>query len=323
MINPQWLIGPGVGAVIGYITNEVAVRMLFRPREPKYLFGRQLPFTPGLIPKSRKRLSQAVGDLVGSELLNAEVLRRALLSDAMLDRIGGVIDELCANAANDGRAARELLPERWGLSLHTAEPSPDGDGASGSGSADPGANIDEAIKALAGTLSERLLSSGFEAALAESVVADLRSRITTTPFAPLRLFWDDRFHKAMTDRLSKAIRDMACEHGAEWIETIVKGALNESLDTKVSDWYRRAEPFIPRLREEVMSAYARIVSERLDRALSAIDLGAILRAHIDSLDAVEMERMILRVMKRELRAIVWLGALLGAVMGIVNALISV
>lgn len=39
------------------------------------------------------------------------------------------------------------------------------------------------------------------------------------------------------------------------------------------------------------------------------------------MDMDEAEAIILDVMKKELKAIVWLGALLGAVMGTVNAII--
>ena len=55
-----YLLGPLVGGVIGYITNDVAIRMLFRPHQPKYLFGIHIPFTPGIIPKERFRIAQAV-----------------------------------------------------------------------------------------------------------------------------------------------------------------------------------------------------------------------------------------------------------------------
>ncbi len=48
-----YIIGALIGAVIGYITNWLAIKMLFRPREAKYIFGMKLPFTPGLIPKEK------------------------------------------------------------------------------------------------------------------------------------------------------------------------------------------------------------------------------------------------------------------------------
>ena len=53
----QYFIGPLVGAAIGYITNDIAIRMLFRPHQAKYIMGMRIPFTPGIIPIDGKRFS--------------------------------------------------------------------------------------------------------------------------------------------------------------------------------------------------------------------------------------------------------------------------
>lgn len=63
-----------VGAVIGYITNWLAIKMLFRPYEKKYIFGIAVPFTPGLIPKEQRRIAKSVGDTVGAYLLSEDVI---------------------------------------------------------------------------------------------------------------------------------------------------------------------------------------------------------------------------------------------------------
>ena len=45
-----------VGAVIGYFTNFLAIKMMFRPRHEVRIGKFQLPFTPGIIPKNQKRM---------------------------------------------------------------------------------------------------------------------------------------------------------------------------------------------------------------------------------------------------------------------------
>jgi Uncharacterized protein conserved in bacteria len=56
-MNPSdiWLLvaPPVVGGIIGYFTNDIAIKMLFRPYRAIYIKGRQLPFTPGLIPRNK------------------------------------------------------------------------------------------------------------------------------------------------------------------------------------------------------------------------------------------------------------------------------
>lgn len=73
---------PVVGGIIGYFTNDLAIKMLFRPYRAIYFAGRQLPFTPGLIPRSQERLAKNVSDtIMGSLLTPAELqnLARRLL----------------------------------------------------------------------------------------------------------------------------------------------------------------------------------------------------------------------------------------------------
>ncbi|WP_414053323.1 DUF445 domain-containing protein [Macrococcus equi] len=69
-----------IGALIGGFTNYIAIKMLFRPFEPKFLFGKQLPFTPGLIPKRRNELSLKMGEMVTQHLLTPEVFKEKLMT---------------------------------------------------------------------------------------------------------------------------------------------------------------------------------------------------------------------------------------------------
>ena len=56
----KYIATPLIGAVIGYVTNWIAVKMLFRPRKEVRVFGKRLPFTPGVIPRGQARLAKAV-----------------------------------------------------------------------------------------------------------------------------------------------------------------------------------------------------------------------------------------------------------------------
>ena len=73
------LAGPLIGAVIGYCTNYIAVKMLFRPYHPVKLCGRTLPFTPGIIPKRQPDLAKAVGKAVGENLFGEEEIKKILI----------------------------------------------------------------------------------------------------------------------------------------------------------------------------------------------------------------------------------------------------
>lgn len=75
---------PVIGALIGYSTNWLAITMLFRPHRALYLFGRRLPFTPGLIPKEQARLARKVAATIGGRILTPELIARELVSPPIL-----------------------------------------------------------------------------------------------------------------------------------------------------------------------------------------------------------------------------------------------
>ena len=114
MDNMTWklLAAPVIGAIIGYCTNWLAVKMLFRPREEKYIFGIKIPFTPGVIPKGKKRLAAAVGRVVNDQLLTKEAVEERLLAPEMIHMIKSSVNERAALIKSDeNKTIRETLEE--------------------------------------------------------------------------------------------------------------------------------------------------------------------------------------------------------------------
>lgn len=109
-----YIIGALIGAVIGYITNWLAIKMLFRPREAKYIFGMKLPFTPGLIPKEKSRIANKVGETVGTHLLNSDSLSKALKDDKIKAKFNEVAKEKINQIINSNSTLEESLKNTLG-----------------------------------------------------------------------------------------------------------------------------------------------------------------------------------------------------------------
>lgn len=60
---------PVIAALIGWVTNVVAIRAIFRPYEPVVLFGLSWQ---GIIPKRKNELARVIGEVVEQELINME-----------------------------------------------------------------------------------------------------------------------------------------------------------------------------------------------------------------------------------------------------------
>ncbi|TDO94701.1 uncharacterized protein DUF445 [Halanaerobium saccharolyticum] len=56
---------------VGWLTNVLAIWMIFHPYQEKNIMGARIPFTPGVVAKNRSRFADSMGKFVEKELLKA------------------------------------------------------------------------------------------------------------------------------------------------------------------------------------------------------------------------------------------------------------
>jgi uncharacterized membrane protein YheB (UPF0754 family) len=100
-------IPPIVGAIIGYFTNDLAIKMLFRPYKAIYIGEKRLPFTPGLIPRNQERLAQRVADTIMGSLLTPTELQNLAKRLLAIERVQGAILWLLQSALKQVRDDKE------------------------------------------------------------------------------------------------------------------------------------------------------------------------------------------------------------------------
>ncbi|MBE9011191.1 DUF445 domain-containing protein [Pseudanabaenaceae cyanobacterium LEGE 13415] len=108
-LSTLWLfVGPPVvGGVIGYFTNDIAIKMLFRPYRSLYIGGRRVPFTPGLIPRNQERLAKRISDTIMGSLLTPEELQNLARRLLQTERVQGAILWLLQLAIEQVQADKE------------------------------------------------------------------------------------------------------------------------------------------------------------------------------------------------------------------------
>ncbi|MFP7330548.1 DUF445 domain-containing protein [Bacillus subtilis] len=103
-----------IGAAIGAVTNHLAIQMLFRPYKAYYLFGKRVPFTPGLIPRRRDELAKQMGLMVVNHLLTPEGIKKRLVSDAAKTQALQVGEQLIQKLSLSEVTVKEAL-EKVGM----------------------------------------------------------------------------------------------------------------------------------------------------------------------------------------------------------------
>ncbi len=80
---------PLISAFIGWITNWVAIKMLFHPREPKKILG--ITFQ-GIFPKRQKQFAEKLGKLVSAEFLSFDDIEQKISNPENLKMIMPMVE---------------------------------------------------------------------------------------------------------------------------------------------------------------------------------------------------------------------------------------
>jgi uncharacterized membrane protein YheB (UPF0754 family) len=299
----HYLIGPAVGAVIGYITNDIAIRMLFRPHQAKYIMGIHVPFTPGIIPKEKARIAGAIGKAVSENLMNREVLEKSLLSDDMLMKISNAIDEFVATQSGNDETIEQFA-------LHYLS------------SDDINAMRSDVTGGIVKLVTAKLQNSDLGSSIAhmatEHVMEKTRNSLAGRLGAEMFI---QPLAQPIEKILAKHINEILQNNSQQMIQDLVNKEASELMGMTMSQLTTGRDEQVEQIKRGVLNAYRTIIIEHLPRILQDIDISTIIEQRINEMDMNEAEAIIMDVMKKELRAIVWLGALLGCIMGTINALI--
>ena len=112
--NFHFFIPPILGAFIGYLTNKIAIKMLFRPLKELRIFGVRIPMTPGVIPAKRQELAQNFGEVVGGHLLTSKEIGAALQKESFQKQLGELIHIRVGGIfRRQLPAVPELIPDKY------------------------------------------------------------------------------------------------------------------------------------------------------------------------------------------------------------------
>ena len=81
---------PLISAFIGWVTNWVAIKMLFHPRQPRKILG--ITFQ-GIFPKRQKQFAEKLGKLVSAEFLSFDDIEQKISNPENLKKIMPMIEE--------------------------------------------------------------------------------------------------------------------------------------------------------------------------------------------------------------------------------------
>ena len=288
-----------ISALIGYITNDIAIKMLFHPRKAYYIGKWRIPFTPGLIPKEKDRVAKSIGQVISTQLLNSEVVSETLISEEMTAKIRGRLEEMVEENRYNEATVEDVL-----LRISRQEA------------------IEEAIESIKQETTEllykKLVNIKFGENIARTALNKVKEKAQNSFFSLMSSLIDDEVFDTMAAGVGELIDRMIDENAEETIGRVMDKEIDTIKDTRICDLIAEYEEKIPGWIDFLIEAYKTLVSNNIKSVLEGINLSKIVEDRVASFDVIQLENMIFGIMDRELKAIVYLGALLGFLMGFVN-----
>lgn len=288
------IIPPVIGAIIGYITNWLAVKMLFRPLKPVKIGKFKLPFTPGLIPKSKPRLAKALGSTISTNLLNNEDFAHALLSEDILNSIKEKIENYLSSDSSikDSIVSYSSLETYENLLQY---------------SSDKISTV--ALNKLVDKNIGSIVSEQIQKVASEKMKGSL-----------IGLFGGNSIISSLGEPIESAINSYISENGKSVIQEMILEEFSTFTTKNISELTTNANMENINISDIITNVYVKFVSTKIYSLLDNINIASIIENKIMEMDLIDLEKLILSVMKNELNALVNLGAIIGFVLGLINIL---
>jgi uncharacterized membrane protein YheB (UPF0754 family) len=290
----NFILPPLLGGIIAFSTNWLALIMLFRPHKEKRVFGIKLPFTPGLIPKEQARLAKKLAEVISAKILSPEVLAEEFsdlsvwpLPDITVGealRGVGIIDD-------DGLSEpfaekfRDLIDEHLPKSMTALSAFPE-----------KYPQIDARLQEWTYKIIDENVST-----LAGFFIS--KEKIYNRLKENAKIYLVEN-HDEVKEQIYDAMKKFFAEENIIMTEKIY--------NLQIKDWL--GEVLEKRAIKRVFEIFAKYLAEH-------IPLATIIENRIAAIDVAEAEKIILTVVKRELRLIVLLGGVLGFIIGLLAVFI--
>lgn len=289
----HYIIPPLIGAVIGYCTNYIAVKMLFRPRNEIKVLGHTLPFTPGAIPKNKPRLAKAIGEVVettffGEETISAQFLSGEAEDNAVAQMVRGM-----------DRPISDL-----GISVLGSEE-----------------KYEKGLDRLSEILSQQLLQSlrsGETIRMVSDTVID--KLVDQFRGGMLGMFITDSFVESAKQMVEAGIQGEIEDKGEEFLNRMVRSQMDTWSRDTLSEIAFEAGYSDERVERILWKAYRGAVKSAVPALIDRINVSGMIEEKVNDMSNEQLEELVLSVMKRELNLIVNLGALIGLILGCLNLL---
>ena len=302
----SYIWGPFIGAIIGYLTNLIAVKMMFHPYKPWKIGKMTIPFTPGIIPKRKPALAKAIGGAVSQYLFTGDDLRRLFLDEETKEHMV----DLAMNALDipidfDGDPSGELNTKTANEVLHELFRDE---------------QVDAAREKMISFFTKRILISVNQVNLGK-IILEQGAPLLLENKASLgmaALFINEQTIETFLPPLAEKLNNFIAENGEETVRNAVASQIDEYADKPLHNLLKHIGE--EQIRKIITATYVKLINGIGDSFAEVFDINGVVAEKVEAMTPRELETLVLAIMKKELSAIINLGAIIGFILGLFTLL---
>jgi len=284
---------PIIGGIIGYTTNVIAVKMLFWPRRAVKIGRFQVPFTPGVIPRRKNKLAGVLGKAISDQFWGHSDLESVFTSETFKS---AVAERIMVIISSPDTTLAFLDPYQKNQS----------------------AVLNQVKDELCIRIQAAILKSDLK-----SLISDQYTRIMHERFGDgmVSKVFNERTFSVVLDPLVNLIEKDLLENGREYIMPLIDEELFELSREPVSNIINEIIPDKDAQLAFIGDVYTRFMDSHVRPIVESIDIEGLVTEKVQQMDSTDVEKLTLSVVARELRYVMLLGGLIGALIGIANIFI--
>lgn len=266
--------------------------MLFRPLHPVKIGGKTLPFTPGIIPKGKPRLAKALGKAVGTTLLTETDIKNVLLSESMQNTIKSYAENLIRSELTlKDFAGKTMSPEKY----------------------------NEIRQNICSVITEKIMTSANNANLGQIIAEKggdaIKEKVAGTMLA---MFIKDELINSLCMSLGEKVNEYINQNGRDIISPIIDSEAGKLENKSIYEILTEAGVDADKLPDSFLKIYISFIEKHADEFIRNFRISEIVEEKVNQMDVLMLEDLLMSIMKKELNAVVNLGALIGLILGTIN-----
>ena len=283
----HYISGPVIGAVIGAFTNYLAIKMLFRPLKPVKIGRFTLPLTPGVIPRHQEALADALSNTVYENFFTNTDIEGIFMTDEMTDSFSEGIYQLLE-----------------GVDLSSV-----GDGLS----EESKLKVKEAIYR---KIHEMILNTDISGIVSNETAKIIRTKVKGGLVSNIIL--SEEITGRIASYAGRQVQDYIRENDVEILYPILEKQSSELKKMNLADLTGSVGIDREIIMETIKKGYRSFMGDTKQKIAETFHIKEFIHEKIMELDPGEIERLVNKAIKREMNYLVYLGALLGFIIGIIN-----